>query len=208
MMLDRFIAEFDHALRTLTGDRSTSTRPSPASGLEDVTLSEKERQHVGGLMRVNHAGEVCAQALYQGQALTAQLNDVREQMEHAATEEWDHLAWCEERLNELHSHTSYFNPIWYLGSFTIGAFAGLIGDRWSLAFVAETEHQVVHHLQQHQDSLPSQDHRTQAILAQMEQEEKTHGEHANQAGAADFPFAVHWLMNKMSKIMTTTSYYI
>jgi len=207
-VFDKLIVEVDRALRVVTGDLSLSTRPTPAADLPEAPLTPAEQQHVGGLMRINHAGEVCAQALYQGQALTAELKEVRVQMEFAAIEEWDHLAWCEQRLMELNSHTSYLNPVWYVGAFSIGAFAGLIGDRWSLAFVAETERQVVKHLEEHQARLPAKDQRSLAILTQMQIEEEFHGQSAKEAGAAEFPRLVQWAMSKVSKIMTTTSYYI
>lgn len=205
--VDKWIVEFDRALRVITHDLKPSTRPSPAESMEEAPLSREEKKLIAGLMRVNHAGEVCAQALYQGQALTAKLDQVRDQMEQAAIEEWDHLAWCEQRLTEVGSHTSYLNPLWYFGSLTIGAVAGWIGDRWSLAFVSETENQVIQHLENHLDQLPAEDKKSRAILNQMQIEEAHHGQLAKAAGAAEFPQWVKWLMNRVSKLMTKTTYY-
>ena len=159
-------------------------------------------------MRVNHAGEVCAQALYQGQALTAQLKEVKAQMTEAAAQEVDHLAWCEQRLSELGSRPSILNPIWYGGSIALGALAGLAGDKWSLGFVAETERQVTKHLQTHQQHLPTQDVKTKAILAKMQDDEEHHAEVASKAGAAELPFFIKQLMQCVSKLLTKTSYYI
>jgi ubiquinone biosynthesis monooxygenase Coq7 len=159
-------------------------------------------------MRVNHAGEVSAQALYQGQGLTARDPAVREAMAEAADEEVDHLAWCEERLDELRSHTSYLNPFWYLGSFSIGACAGLCGDRWSLGFVAETERQVVRHLESHLQQLPAADERSRRILAQMQEDEARHATTALEAGGAELPRPIRSLMQLCSRVMTTTAYYL
>jgi ubiquinone biosynthesis monooxygenase Coq7 len=159
-------------------------------------------------MRVNHAGEVSAQALYQGQALTAKLAEVRGKMERAALEENDHLAWCERRLKELDSHTSMLNPLWYTGSFAIGALAGLAGDKWSLGFVVETERQVVKHLDEHLSRLPEQDRRSRAILEQMKEDETHHATAALNAGGAELPEPVRQLMRLTSKVMTNAAYYI
>jgi len=159
-------------------------------------------------MRVNHSGEVAAQALYQGQALTARLENVREAMERAAVEEIDHLKWCQERLQELGSHTSVLNPLWYAGSFAIGALAGIAGDRWSLGFVAETEKQVVDHLQGHLERLPLEDERSRAILEQMKQDEQHHGQAAADAGGARLPAPFRHLMTLTSRVMTRTAYWI
>ena len=156
-LFDRLIGQADNALRTVARGHQGTQRPFPAEETTVPELSEPERRHVAGLMRVNHTGEVCAQALYQGQALTARLPRIRRQMEISAQEEEDHLAWCEKRLDELHSHTSVLNPVWYLMSFGIGAGAGFIGDRWSLGFVEETEIQVCAHLESHMARLPEQD---------------------------------------------------
>lgn len=207
-LLDLCIQEVDRALRVITGDLRLATRPSPAALISESSLSSEEQQQIAGLMRVNHAGEICAQALYQGQALTAKLTQVREQMENAAAEEWDHLAWCEARLQDVNAKPSVLNPIWFLGALSIGALAGFIGDRWSLAFVAETERQVILHLQEHLEKLPAQDAKSRAILEKMQEEEAEHGLAAKNAGAAEFPPPIQWLMNRVSKVMTTASYYL
>ena len=162
-------------------------RPNPAGKLPQATLEPGSRQHVAGLMRVNHAGEICAQALYAGQAATARDTRVREAMQQAADEEIDHLAWCETRLDELGSKPSVLNPLWYAGSFAIGAMAGLAGDRWSLGFVRETENQVEAHLQEHLERLPADDARSQPILDQMKNDEAEHARMAEEAGAAELP---------------------
>lgn len=208
-LLEKALFEFDTALRTLIPPVNRSTkRQSPAKSIEEPPLSSAEQRHIAGLMRVNHTGEVCAQALYQGQALTAQLAEVRAQMAEAAEEEVDHLAWCEQRLNELKSHPSVLNPLWYSGSLMIGAIAGLTGDRWSLGFVAETEQQVSAHLQSHLDKLPEQDNKTRSILEQMHDDETHHAELAKNAGAAELPVPIKKLMAFVSKLMTTTAYRI
>lgn len=206
--VDKIIGEVDAALRTLMPPPlRASLRRSPASGLDEVVLDNQARQHSAGLMRVNHAGEVCAQALYQGQALTAQLADIKEQMQAAAIEETDHLAWCEIRLQELGASPSLFNPLWYAGSFVLGALAGLAGDTISLGFVAETEKQVSAHLQKHQQIIAKEDHKTQAILKQMQDDEEQHAAAALQAGGIVLPYAVRQLMSLVSKIMTKSSYH-
>jgi len=206
--LDRCLIQFDQALRTCVPGSSQARRSSPAEKLEDSELSDTERQHVAGLMRINHTGEVCAQALYQGQAMTARLEDVRQSMEHAADEEIDHLAWCEQRLNQLDSHTSILNPLWYALSYGMGAAAGIAGDKWSLGFVAETEEQVCQHLEDHLEKLPDQDEKSKAILKQMISDEKQHGESARDAGGADLPESVRQAMTAMSQIMKKTTYRI
>lgn len=205
-LIDRFIAEADRALRTLAPQAMQAQRPSPGGEQPEAALSAEERRHAAGLMRINHTGEVCAQALYQGQALTARLPDVREEMERAAREEEDHLAWCEQRVTELGSHTSLLNPVWYGLSFGIGAAAGLAGDKWSLGFVAETEKQVCAHLQGHMQGIPAQDQKTHAILRQMHTDEAQHMRMAQQAGAAELPPPVRSLMSLTSKVMTTLTY--
>ena len=204
--IDNALVQFDHALRTLFARNHRAQRPSPAAALDDSTLESNERRHAAGLMRVNHSGEVCAQALYQGQALTASLPHVREEMQHAAAEEIDHLQWCEERLQQLHSHTSVLNPLWYGLSFGIGAGAGLISDRISLGFVAATEQQVCKHLQSHLHSLPADDGKSRAIVRQMLTDERKHGHTALAAGGKDFPAVVKSVMTLISKLMTTLSY--
>jgi 3-demethoxyubiquinol 3-hydroxylase len=206
--LDNMIVQFDQALRTLNNRATHAHRRSPASGIAEQTLDDAQRQHAAALMRINHTGEVCAQALYQGQALTARLPGVRESMENAATEEGDHLAWCETRLHELESRTSYLNPAWYAMSFGLGALAGIAGDRWSLGFVAETEEQVCEHLQDHLQQLPAQDSKSRAILAQMLVDEKQHGEQARQAGGTELPLPIKAGMGIMSMVMKKVSYRI
>ena len=206
--LDRLIENADQVLRTLGGKANRAQRNSPAEGKPDAPLDDTQRRHAAGLMRVNHTGEVCAQALYQGQALTARLSAVRDRMEQAAAEEVDHLVWCEERLRQLDSHTSYLNPIWYGMSFTLGAVAGIAGDRWSLGFVAATEEKVCQHLEDHLQQLPPEDERSRVILEQMLVDEKKHGDQALDAGGMDFPAPVKRAMGAVSKLMTRSSYRI
>ncbi|RMD79956.1 MAG: 2-polyprenyl-3-methyl-6-methoxy-1,4-benzoquinone monooxygenase [Gammaproteobacteria bacterium] len=206
--LDRLILGLDHALRTLWGEPHATGRPYPGEALDEAPISEAERRHVAGLMRVDHAGEVSAQALYQGQAVTARRPEVRRAMERAALEENDHLVWCRRRLEELGSRTSLLDPFWYAGSFAIGALAGAAGDRWSLGFVVETERQVVQHLDDHLRRLPPQDARSRAILEQMKEDEGHHATTALRAGAAELPGPVKGLMRLTSKVMTTTAYWI
>lgn len=206
--LDKIIVQIDTGLRTLCHNTALSERPSPADAVEDSELSSKERKHSAGLMRINHAGEVSAQALYQGQALTARDPETREKMHQAALEEVDHLAWCEKRLNELGSHTSYLNPLWYMGSLLIGTAAGIAGDKWSLGFVAETEHQVVRHLDKHHNSLPKKDHKSHAIIKQMRDDEAHHATVAISSGAAELPAPIQQGMRLVSKVMTTLAYWV
>jgi ubiquinone biosynthesis monooxygenase Coq7 len=207
-LIDRFITEADKALRTVAPQAAHAQRANPAGQLDEARLTEAERRHAAGLMRINHTGEVCAQALYQGQALTARLPEVRAEMAQAAREEEDHLAWCEERVRELGSHTSYLNPLWYAMSFGIGAAAGVAGDKWSLGFVAETENQVCAHLKDHMARAPLNDGRTRAIIDQMHDDEARHMNMALQAGAAELPAPVKQLMTLMSKVMTSLTYHI
>lgn len=204
--LDNCLIQFDLALRTCVPGFSQARRVSPAEELHDSELSESERRHTAGLMRINHTGEVCAQALYQGQAATAKLGDVRESMQQAATEEVNHLAWCEERLQQLNSHPSLLNPLWYALSYGIGAAAGIAGDKWSLGFVAETEDQVCKHLQDHLEKLPAADSRSKAILEQMIVDEKRHGDLARNAGGAKLPTPVKLAMTAVSQVMKKTAY--
>lgn len=206
--IDLFIVQSDHALRTIFGSPITTERKSPAKNTPESQLSDEERKLSAGLMRVNHSGEVSAQALYQGQALTARLEKVRESMKRAALEENDHLVWTEQRLTELSSQKSILNPIWYCGSFAIGAIAGLMGDKWSLGFVAETEHQVIKHLDEHLQKLPKNDARSDAVLRQMKADEEHHATVALEGGGAALPLPVKKLMAAMSKVMTTSAYYI
>lgn len=207
-LIDRFIIEFDTALRSVVGG-AHAHRPTPGSDIQSTALLDaKEREHSAGLMRVNHVGEVCAQALYQSQKLVARNPEIRQMLDHSAQEEMDHLAWCETRLQELGSHTSYLNPIWYAGSFAIGLAAGLAGDKWSLGFVAETEKQVENHLESHLQKLPVEDQRSRAIVDQMRIDEIEHGQAAISAGGAVLPESIQKLMQAMSKVMTSTAYKI
>ena len=206
--LDNIFAGLDEMLRTSVAARAVASRDNPAEGHEDQSLTDAERRHAAGLMRVNHAGEVMAQALYRGQGLTARLESVRESMEDAAREEEDHLAWCEARLAELGSTPSALIPLWYAGALAIGAAAGAIGDRWSLGFVAETEDQVVRHLESHMGRLPRGDRRSRAIVAAMRDDEARHADHAREAGGADLPGPVRGAMSVLSKIMTRAAYRI
>lgn len=205
---DRWLCHFDRALRTLTPGTPVTARPSPAESAPEGVLSDEQRRHAAGLMRVNHAGEVCAQALYQGQSLTAKLPKVRAEMEQAAAEEIDHLAWCEQRLKQLHSQPSRFNPVWYGLSFTLGAGAGLISDRVSLGFVAATEDQVCQHLDNHLQSLPEADTQSQAVVRAMREDEYRHGQAALQAGGWVFPKPIKAAMTGVSRLMTWVSYRI
>lgn len=208
-IFDLLVSSFDQALRTATGVTPGSGRPNPAQDIPPAGEMDNEaRRHVAGLMRVNHSGEVAAQALYQGQALTARLDHVRDAMNEAAREEIDHLRWCENRLQELDARPSALNPLWYAGSFAIGALAGIAGDRWSLGFVAETERQVVRHLEDHLQRLPEDDSRSRAILEQMKDDELHHGQTAEQAGGARLPEPVKGLMSLTARVMTRTAYWI
>ncbi|MFU8837168.1 MAG: 2-polyprenyl-3-methyl-6-methoxy-1,4-benzoquinone monooxygenase [Thiohalomonadaceae bacterium] len=206
--LDHVLMNLDTALRTMAGAPRLTERPNPTEGMSDPELSDAERELAGRLMRINHAGEVSAQGLYQGQALTAKLPEVRDKMERAAMEENDHLEWCERRAKELGTHVSYLNPLWYLGSVAIGAAAGLAGDKWSLGFVVETEHQVVRHLDEHLAKLAPHDHKTHAVLEQMKQDEARHAHMAKDAGGAELPLPVRGMMKLTAKIMTRTAYWV
>jgi len=205
-LADRLVLQLDQALHTLIPGSSTASRRTPAASLAESDLSEAERKHAAALMRINHTGEVCAQALYQGQALTAKLPDVRDTMDQAAREEVDHLAWCETRLQELDSRPSLLNPAFYAMSFGMGALAGLVGDKWSLGFVGETEKQVCDHLEDHLDKLPVTDQKSKAILAQMIVDEKNHGDAAMAAGGAELPLPVRTGMKVMAGVMKTLTY--
>ena len=206
--IDQLLIQFDQALRTCVPGTTEANRESPAANADEIELSNLEKQHAAGLMRINHTGEVCAQALYQGQATTALLGEVRKSMEQAAEEEVDHLAWCEQRLTELDSRPSVLNFLWYTLSFGLGAAAGLAGDKWSLGFVAETEHQVCEHLEDHLSKLPKQDNKSRAILEQMIADEKHHEETARQAGGLEPPIGIRQAMNAMSQLMKKTTYHI
>lgn len=207
-LADQLISQFDRALRSVTPGTQSSGRASPAETLAEPPLTSRERSHAAGLMRVNHAGEVCAQALYQGQALTATLTRVRSDMERAADEEMDHLAWCEQRLNELDSHPSLLNPLWYGLSFGLGAGAGLVNDKVSLGFVAATEDQVCKHLQSHLHQLPVQDTKSRAVVNGMISDEQEHGASALRAGGYRFPKPIKFAMSGIAKVMTASSYRI
>lgn len=204
--VDRFIIGIDNALRISSGQSSESTRENPADPIPDVVMEEKQRRHAAGLMRINHAGEVCAQALYAGQAVTARNADVQAGMQSAANEEIDHLNWCKERLDELESKPSLLDPLWYAGSFAIGAVAGLAGDGWSLGFVKETENQVEAHLEGHIEKLPPEDLRSRAILDQMKIDEAKHAQMAKDSGAYDLPRPVRRLMKLTAGVMKAVAY--
>lgn len=204
-LIDGLIREFDRALRTVAG-ANVAARPNPAATCpESVTLPDA-RRHAAALMRVNHAGEIAAQALYHGQALTARNPRVRAAMLEAARDETDHLAWCEQRVRELGSRTSLLAPVWYAGSFAIGALAGLAGDRNSLGFVAETEKQVIEHLESHLHELPPDDERSRRIVAQMQADEARHGAEARDAGGRELPGPVRNLMRRTARVMTRAAY--
>jgi 3-demethoxyubiquinol 3-hydroxylase len=206
--IDHLITELDIALRSVAGG-AIAGRPSPeAVDQPAAILDAAEREHAAGLMRINHVGEVCAQALYQAQKLVTRNPEIQEMLNQSAQEEMDHLAWCETRLKELGSHTSYLNPVWYAASLGIGLIAGLAGDRWSLGFVAETEKQVENHLNSHLDALPREDHRSRAIVQRMRIDEIEHGQSAINAGGQALPEPVKQVMQLTSKIMTTTAYKI
>ncbi|ETI58724.1 2-polyprenyl-3-methyl-6-methoxy-1,4-benzoquinone monooxygenase [Marinomonas profundimaris] len=204
--LDKAVLQFDRALQTLVPHAATASRPSPADPLSEAELDQDELKHSSGLMRINHTGEVCAQALYAGQATTAKLAEVRQEMEHAADEEIDHLVWCEQRLYDLGSKPSILNPLFYGASFVIGAGAGLISDKLSLGFVAATEDQVCVHLKKHMATLPSQDEKSRAVLTQMHIDEAKHKAMALDAGGYAFPKPIMAIMTQVSKVMTTTTY--
>ncbi|MFD2640415.1 2-polyprenyl-3-methyl-6-methoxy-1,4-benzoquinone monooxygenase [Pseudomonas japonica] len=206
--LDRLLLQADTAMRTLLPFSGQPTRPSPAIVQPESELDDKQARHVAGLMRINHTGEVCAQALYQGQALTAKLPEVRKAMEQAADEEIDHLAWCEQRIRQLGSSPSVLNPLFYGMSFGIGALAGLISDKVSLGFVAATEHQVCKHLDEHLEQIPAEDEKSRAILEQMRVDEEHHAEAALDAGGFRFPPPVKFGMSLMAKVMTKSTYRI
>jgi ubiquinone biosynthesis monooxygenase Coq7 len=207
MDLDRLIIAFDKGLRTLFAPAQT-LRPVPGEALGDVPFNDRQRREIAALMRVNHSGEVCAQALYQGQALTARDAAAKGALEHAAQEETEHLAWTERRIDELEGKKSLLNPLWYAGSFAMGAAAGLLGDRWNLGFLAETEHQVAAHLDGHLRRLPAEDQKSRAILEQMKEDEGRHATSALQHGAAALPSPAKFAMRFASRVMTRTAYWI
>ena len=205
--LDSAICAFDRTLRTMS-NVATASRPNPAVGVAEPGLTEQEKAHSAGLMRVNHVGEVCAQALYAAQSAFAKTPLTREQFQKAGEEEVDHLAWTADRLQELGSRTSLLNPLWYAGSFALGAVAAKLGDPVSLGFVVETERQVEAHLDRHLDELPPNDLRSRAIVTQMRDDEVAHAEAAAQLGAAELPLPVKKVMEAMAKVMTTAAYRI
>jgi ubiquinone biosynthesis monooxygenase Coq7 len=203
--IDRLIVVFDRALRTLCGP-AVSLRPVPGGNLPIPELSALEKRHAAALMRVNHSGEVCAQALYQGQALTARGTAARETLERAAAEENEHLAWTAQRIDELGGRVSVLNPIFYAGSFAIGALSGLLGDKWNMGFLAETERQVEGHLDGHLEQLPAEDEKSRAIVAQMKEDEARHAQTARAHGAAELPEPVKRAMRISSRLMTVSTY--
>jgi ubiquinone biosynthesis monooxygenase Coq7 len=205
--LDRLIVEFDKGLRTLFS-QAHSARAYPDANIPETPMDEAERKNAAALMRVNHSGEICAQALYQGQALTARDPAVQQTLQQAAQEETEHLAWTAKRVRELGGHLSLLNPFWYTGSLAIGAVAGLLGDRWNLGFLAETERQVGDHLQSHLDRLPAQDEKSRAIVAQMYTDEVGHADMARSLGGAELPQSVQLAMKLNGKVMTGTSYWV
>lgn len=206
-VFDRALAETDRALRTLFA-KPQANRANPAGDRPSATLAEPQRRHIAALMRINHVGEICAQALYSGQAVTARDPATRRHLLAAAEEETDHLAWCSDRLDELGDRPSLLNPLWYGGAFTIGAVAGLLGDPFSLGFVVETERQVEAHLQEHLDQLPDDDERSRRILSQMQEDEIRHAHAAQAAGGAELPAPLPTLMTLASKVMKTIAYRI
>ena len=207
-LTDQIIAEIDKGLKFSLHNYQKETRKYPASNIEDINLNEISRNHSANLMRVNHAGEVAAQGLYRGQALTAKLEGTKEKMDQAALEELDHLSWCNKRLEELNDKPSVLNPLWYGLSFGMGAIAGAAGDKWSLGFVHETEEQVVIHLKGHLDKLSNEDKKTVAILEQMSADEAKHSQEALDSGAENLPEGVKKLMSIVAKVMTKSSYYV
>lgn len=206
-LLDSFLIAADGALRTLSGAGHAS-RPSPAAQVPPPELDAAQRRLSGALMRVNHVGEICAQALYNAQALTTRDPHLRQQFDQAAREETDHLAWTQQRLDELGAHASFLNPLWYAGAFGIGLLAGRAGDAVSLGFVVETERQVEQHLEQHLDRLPAEDAASRALVHQMKDDEARHAQNAENAGATRLPLPMRWAMRGAAKVMTTTAHYV
>ena len=206
-LLDNLIVEFDKGLRTVLAQAQT-VRPFPDRDHAESSMDEQEKRHAAALMRINHSGEVCAQALYNGQALTARNPATEAALREASQEETEHLAWCEKRIHELGSHKSLLNPLWYTGSFAIGALAGALGDKWNLGFLAETENQVGKHIEDHLQRLPAQDEKSRAILEQMKIDEAKHATTALHHGGAELPLPVKLAMKLSSKVMTRTTYWI
>lgn len=206
--MDKICLGLDQAVRALTDTPKTTGAVYPGKGIEEPILSDEQRKHAAGLMRVNHAGEICAQALYHGQSVVSKTPELEAHLQAAALEEGDHLAWCKQRLDELNSHPTYLSPFWYMGSFSIGLMAGIIGDEWSLGFVAETERQVIKHLEKHLALLPADDKRSYAILQKMEMDEAKHRDEAIESGAHELPGPIKHLMGLASKVMVKTAYWI
>ena len=205
--LDRLLSGIDSALRATASTPTRASRPNPAAKVPESTLSTDEKSHAAGLMRVNHAGEIAAQGLYQGHAAVARDPKIEQQMQAAADEEQDHLGWCEERLGELGSGPSRLRPVWYAGAWMMGAASGVLGDKWSLGFIEETERQVSNHLTGHLERLPENDAKSRAIVKQMRDEEELHGANAREAGAAELPRPIRQLMRLTAKVMTSTAYW-
>lgn len=205
--LDDLIVQFDKGLRTLFAPART-TRPLPGKNLAESEMNAEEKQLAAALMRVNHSGEVCAQALYQGQALTARKPEIQQALKEAASEETEHLNWCESRINELGGRKSLLNPAWYAGSLAIGALAGALGDKWNLGFLAETERQVVRHLEGHLQRLPTQDEKSRAVVEQMKEDEAKHATTALEHGGAELPAPVRLAMKLSARVMTRTAYWV
>lgn len=207
-LMDHCVLQLDNFIQAAAGNAQPTTRSNPAADLPETNFNDQERRHVAGLMRVNHVGEVCAQALYQGQALTTRTPALQQKLQQAAREEQDHLAWCQQRLTELDSRPSYLNPLWYMGSLAIGVVAGLAGDKINLGFLAETERQVERHLTNHLQHLPKHDQKSRQIVEQMRIDEMQHAQTAEQAGAVQLFPPVKFAMRCLSKVMTTTAYWI
>ena len=205
--LDRFLSGIDSAIRAVASSPTRASRPSPATDVPEASLSAAEKSHAAGLMRVNHAGEIAAQGLYQGHATVARNPEIEMQMKAAADEELDHLGWCEERLAELGSGPSSLRSVWFSGAWMMGAASGVLGDKWSLGFIEETERQVSEHLSGHLDRLPENDAKSRAIVTQMRDEEEQHGANARAAGAVKLPAPLRRLMRLTAKMMTTTAYW-
>ncbi|MBV9576510.1 MAG: 2-polyprenyl-3-methyl-6-methoxy-1,4-benzoquinone monooxygenase [Gammaproteobacteria bacterium] len=207
-IIDRLCLNVDQAVRALSNNVKTTGKPYPAKEIEEFSLNDQQRQQAAALMRINHAGEICAQALYHGQSIISRTQAIQEKMQQAAIEEGDHLAWCQQRLEELGSHVSYLNPLWYAGSFCIGMVAGMVGDKWSLGFVVETERQVIKHLEMHFHLLPAEDKRSYTVLKQMEEDEGKHRDEAMACGANELPVLVKKAMAFTSKIMVKIAYWV
>lgn len=205
---DTFVNLIDTGLRTIFGSPITTSRAYPGNNITNNKLTNNIQQQSASLMRINHTGEVCAQALYQGQAITARDSEIKTKFKQAALEENDHLVWCKTRITELDSHTSYLNPVWYIGALSIGIIAGICGDKWNLGFLAETEQQVSRHLASHLEKLSPEDFRSKAIVTQMKLDEEQHATSAIESGAHPLPHVIKYMMEISAKIMTTVTYYI